>query len=246
VVMGADLTAVASNGQTPLWFATLDGRLEAVRSLLTELDADPNVARGDGITPLMAACSQGFEDIVSLLLAAGADPNAMDLDKTTALFNAAENGSAQLVSMLVLSGAHVDIFTSNHFTPLIVASAHGHLEVVRFLVLEAKASLDLEHPDGVTPLMYASAAGHVEIVRFLISAGANVNAVHSMGGTALLEVAALSEWTSNIEQTMTALIAAGARTDVSDNEGITPIISASAVGNHQAVRYALMSSFSSS
>jgi ankyrin repeat protein len=241
VALDVDLSAMSANGQTPLWFATLGGRLEAVRALVNDLGADPNIARADGVTPLMAACSQGHEAIASLLLAAGAEVNAKDpLDHSTALFNAAENGSADLVSILLLAGAHVDLFTSNLFTPLIVASAHGHLEVVRLLVLEANATVDLEHPDGVTPLMYASAAGHIDIVRFLLSVGALVNAAHSMGGTALLEAAAVAEGSTNMEETISTLIAAGAKTCVSDNEGVTPVIAASAVGNHRTVRSHLL------
>lgn len=232
----AEIDAVTISRQTLLWFATLHGSPEAVRYLLDELKIDPNAAREDGVTPLMVASSQGFETIVDLLINAGADVNAMDLQNTTALINAAEHGSTMIVSLLLHYGAHVNIFTENNFTPLIISSAHGHLESVQKLV-DAGATVDLDHPDGVTALMYASAAGHLDIVKYLISSGSNVNAVHSMGGTALLETTAAPHSSENTAHIVTALLDAGAGVDAVDNEGISPIISASAIGNEKVIRY---------
>jgi ankyrin repeat protein len=234
----ADIRAVSLNRQTPLWFATLHGSVDVVIYLLDELQIDPNAAREDGVTPLMVASSQGFDTIAKLLINAGSDVNAPDLQNTTALVNAAEYGSPELVSLLLRSGAHVNIFTENSFTPLIVASAHGHLECVQRLV-EAGAIVDLEHPDGVTALMYASAAGHVNIVKYLIASGSDVNARHNLGGTALLEITAAPLSSQNTDQIVRALLDAGALVNIADNEGITPIISASAIGHETLLRYSI-------
>jgi ankyrin repeat protein len=235
VAADADIGVATTNRQTPLWFATLHGFPDAVRYLLDELETDPNFAREDGVTPLMVASSQGFHTIADLLIHAGADVNVMDLQNATALINAAEHGSTEIVALLLHSGARVNIFTENNFTPLIIASAHGHLESVQKLV-EAGATVDLKHPDGVTALMYASAAGHVDVVEYLISSGSDVNAIHSMGGTALLETTAAPLSSQNTDRIVLALLDAGARVDVADDEGITPLISASATGNEKLIR----------
>jgi ankyrin repeat protein len=43
------------------------------------------------------------------------------------------------------------------------------------------------------PIRYAAAGGHDVVVDFLISKGADVNALHSNGGSALMEAATAGE-----------------------------------------------------
>ena len=63
-----------------LMLACSEGRLAEVRALIADegadADAQPDAAKGGGLTPLMAAASSGFADIVSLLLEKGADAAA--------------------------------------------------------------------------------------------------------------------------------------------------------------------------
>ena len=56
---------------TALWQAAGCGQLEAAR-LLLDGGADPSLAAGDGVTPLMAAAAHGQLEVLRLLLARGA------------------------------------------------------------------------------------------------------------------------------------------------------------------------------
>ena len=61
-------------GRSALYIASREGHAEVVR-LLLRAGASPDVARSDGVTPLLGAAHQGHTTVVRLLLQAGADPN---------------------------------------------------------------------------------------------------------------------------------------------------------------------------
>ena len=67
----AFLVGAAPPDDWPLLDAARSGDTEAVRSLL-EGGADPDVAQGDGLTPLHLAAQQGHVEIADLLIGAGA------------------------------------------------------------------------------------------------------------------------------------------------------------------------------
>jgi len=76
----------------------------------------------DGITPLIAACSEGHEEIVKLLITtAKADVNAKDKDGTNALMAAAARGHVTVVTELVKAGANVNEQNSDGHTALMFA-----------------------------------------------------------------------------------------------------------------------------
>jgi hypothetical protein len=80
---GADINAMhASEGGTPLLFAAVKGKAQAVR-LLLEKGADPNARGDDGRTPLHWAARAGSVESVEYLLRAGADPRATDSIRCT-------------------------------------------------------------------------------------------------------------------------------------------------------------------
>lgn len=66
-----DLNATDSQGRTAVMLATLHGQTAAVKALLS-LGADPNVADGNGVTPLQAARAAEAGDIITALERSGA------------------------------------------------------------------------------------------------------------------------------------------------------------------------------
>jgi ankyrin repeat protein len=113
------------------------------------------------------------------------------------------------------------------FSALIIASAHGHSDAVKYLINEAKANVNLVHENKVTSLMYAAASGKVDTMKVLLEDGkVDVNALHTNGGSALIEAC-----TAGASEAIAFLVENGAKYDIIDNDGVTPLMAIAAQGN---------------
>lgn len=234
---GAEVDATANTGVTALWLASGEGKVDVLKTLLKK-DADPNNVRSDNISVLMTASVGGHADAVKLLLEHGADPRFTDAEGVTPLMNAAENGTAAVLKLLIESntakadeetkGRYVDLVSNTGFTALIIASAHGHSGAIEYLLKDAKADVNAMHETHVTPLMYAAASGHIEAMKLLLDVGkVDVNEQHTNGGTALLEAA-----TGGAGEAMTFLLSRGAKPDLIDLDGVTPLHAVTSKGDY--------------
>lgn len=200
------------------------------------------------LTPLHAACGNGYAPIVSLLLRHGANAGARWQGRR-------ETTSSQQVKAACRFEA-----------PLAVACRYGHGEVVKRLLQDkaARATADDADSSGRTPLVYACAAGLAGAAAALIDAGARVEGVGdlSTGETPLLQAAhrGLSEVVALLAQRgapldeqdsrgrtalflaaegghttcVSALVVAGAATEVTDAGGTTPLARAEQLGHDDA------------
>lgn len=128
--------------------------------------------KGD-ITPLMAAASGGYVDIVKLLLVHGADVNAQSSTGACTCPVPRGGGRQRLVALASLS-----VQSCRHLLPgntaLTYACAGGFVDVVKVLLKEG-ANIEDHNENGHTPLMEAASAGHVEVARVLLEYGAGIN-----------------------------------------------------------------------
>jgi len=69
-----DVNQQDRDGNTAVWIATTEARVEVLRALL-RAGANPNLPNRSGGLPITLAASNGLTDRVQLLLAFGADPN---------------------------------------------------------------------------------------------------------------------------------------------------------------------------
>jgi len=234
---GAEVDAKANSDVTALWLAAGEGRSDILKLLLKK-DADAAVTRVDGITALMTASVGGHTDAVQQLLDNGADPRAVDQDGLTPLMNAAENGTVAVMRKLVEASGdqigptpYVDLMSKTGFTALIIAAAHGHTDVIEYLLNEAKADVHAVHSNGVTALMYAAASGHVNAMKALLDIGkVDVNEKHTNGGSALLEAA-----TGGADEAIQVLIEYGAKVDLVDQDGVTPLMAVASQGHQKGL-----------
>lgn len=230
---GAEIDFKSNSQVTALWLAAGENKVDVMKHLLKK-GADASVTRSDGITALMTASVAGHVDAVKLLLENDADPHAIDSDGLTALMNAAENGSVDVMKELIKSSGdnkYVDTMSTTGFNALIIASAHGHSDAVKYLVKEAKADANLVHDNKVTNLMYAAAAGKVDTMKVLLEDGkVDIDALHTNGGSALIEAC-----TAGASEAIAFLVENGAKYDVIDNDGVTPLMAISAQGNLDGV-----------
>lgn len=229
---GAGLNLTDPDGTSALIVAIINGHFDTAALLLSK-GADPNLPDSTGMAPLYATVDMNTLgevygrpaqhqtsgdtsglDLMRLLLKARANPNARL--KTAALYRAhtpgepalgegatplmraAKNGDAAAMRLLLEYGADPELATRNHTTALMMAAGLG-----RGL--------------GVFAKDYATEAQMVEGVKVLLDRHVNVNAQNDAGQTAL-HFAVLSS-----DETVKLLAQNGARLDVKDKQGKTPL-----------------------
>jgi len=260
VERGAKLELADDNGVTPLIDAILNASFFRVSrtgasphlgiaNLLLDAGANVNATDWYGETPLWAAVdlrnlelgpadkATGIRDesfaLIERLLAAGAEPNARTREFPH---------ERRYIVAVVGSVAWVDLAGQ---TPFLRAAAAGDLRVMR-LLLEHGADPNIATEAGTTPLMVAAGvnwavaetfdegpAALLAAVRLAHELGLEVNAQNSMGIAAIHGAA-----NRGANDVIEYLAANGARLDVRDREGRTPLDWAAGVflATHPPVR----------
>ncbi len=148
---------------------------------LIEKGVDVNMPFRDGTLPLARAALTENPTLLDLLLQGGANVNGLSgPNKDTALWLAAARGCVVSVKYLIQAGADVNKANTMRLSPLCVAASResdDHVAVVRALI-DGKA--DVNRGEANTPLMCAC-RGLTQTVRILLNAGADVNAMRSLG-----------------------------------------------------------------
>jgi ankyrin repeat protein len=232
-----------SSGPGRLVAAAMDNDLSTARQLL-EGGTDVNaVDRQDNMFPLLAAASQGHEDMALLLLS----QSALDVNQAvtasslggvagngvTALMEASMKGSAVLVELLLARGAAVGTHTAEAYgglTALWLAASQGDAAVVQLLLAAGADPSQARLADGITPLMAAAAGGHAGAAELLLQAGAEVDARDSDGVTAVLNVAESGDL-----RTLQLLLAADAAVNYMSSNNFSPLIVACAHGHYDVI-----------
>src|SRR5215207_1717625 len=119
--------------------------------LLIAAGADAKIANRYGVTPLSLAASAGNPAMLRVLLDAGADPNAIDPAGETMLMIASRVGVLDAVKVLLERGAVADAKDAQYQqTALMVAVREGHSDIVKLLV-EVGADVNAKTRAGQTP-----------------------------------------------------------------------------------------------
>jgi len=241
---GADVHARSKGGFTSLLFAAQQGDLDSAR-LLIAAGADPNEATPKDGSALLVAGASGHDTVAAFLVDHGADPNAADGRGFTALHLAASlENLLETVKALLQHGANPNARLAKDppgrppeaisligATPILLAAQAGNVAAVRALVA-AGADPQAATKENSTPLMVAAGVGEfedrrettrtrsarLETAKLLVDLGADVNAVGENGWTAL-HGAAYTGSDSIIE----FLVSKGAKMDVKDRFGQTPL-----------------------
>jgi len=248
---GADARARSKRGFTPLLFAAQQGDVESGR-LLLQAGADVNDRSGnDRKTPLIVAAASGGKEFSALLLDKGADPDLADEGGFTALHYAAlDERGADIVGTLLTHGARPNPRTTRDSreyvyagvnltgaTPLFLAASRGHVETVRALLAGGADPL-MSTEKGTLPLHVASWGGSpyagdwtedekknlLDVTRLLVERGSDVNSTGEHGWTALHGAAY-----KGVDAVVQFLVDHGARLEVFDEYGQTPLSIANAV-----------------
>jgi ankyrin repeat protein len=204
---GADVNAIAEDGQCALMIAVSAGRTTTARGLL-EHGADLRAQTKDNETALMLAAKSRRQEAVELLLERGADPDYRTPQGVTTLMAAAEGGCVEVARLLLARGQDVNTASVNGGTALLRAAVRGNDEMVTFLkeqgahvgFLEAVALGDLElaaslptPSEAERPPRWGEAVlyrvvkqGRADAIHLLAARGVNTGAAGNMGQSALM------------------------------------------------------------
>ncbi|CAG7937699.1 unnamed protein product [Penicillium salamii] len=230
----SSITALASEGDTPLHWASRHGYETLTRVLLKECtDADKEAKNHATRTPLHCATEEGQADIVRLLIEAGANKETRDCDGQTPLHCAIEQKNEDIVRLLLEAGADKEAKVYFRKTPLIIA-AYGGCEAIVRLLLDAGADKDARDTDGGTPLHYAIEQRHEHIVCLLLEVGTDKEAKVTTGDTPLIKGAS-----RGCEAIVRLLLDAGADKEARECHGETPLHCAVEQGHEAIVRLLL-------
>jgi ankyrin repeat protein len=199
----------------------------AYRKLVREC-GDPNdasIARdSDSNTSLIQAVLANDLRAVRLSLSSGVDVNAQNDIGDTALIIAADRNHVDIVRMLIKAKANLDLQEEHQRTALTIAMDKKNTGIAKLLI-EANANLDLQDEDGDTALMIAAGDSNLELVNILINAKANLEIKDTNGNTALLSA------NYDAPDVINRLIEAGVDVNTQNDEGDTPLMYMSALGN---------------
>jgi len=236
---GADVNAIDPDGSSALVLAIVNGHFDTAAVLL-EHGADPNLADKSGMGPLYAVVDMNTLgevygrpprpstgkltalELMNLLFEKRANPNAGLKSATlqrahtpgeptlgagaTPLMRAAKNGDANAIELLVAHGAGVSLAAKNLTTALMFAAGLGR-------------------GVGTFAKDYATDAEMLAAAKALIAHGAEVNAVSAAGQTAMHFAAQAAD--ANLpppsDDMVRLLVAQGAKLDIADKQGRTPV-----------------------
>jgi ankyrin repeat protein len=234
--------------------ATTSGELDSnpVASLVTMVEdgdrataiekikahADVRMRDVDGTTCLHWAAHRSDPELARLLIAAGADVRAVNFYGATPMSAAAENGDTVMLGILLHAGADVESANQEGQTALMAVARTGSVEAARLLLRHRANPNAREHWGGQTALMWAAAQSQPQMVRLLLDHGARVDLrattrdwprrvtaegrpkdMEHGGFTALLYAAR-----EGCVECARELVRAKADVNLSDPDGVTPLV----------------------
>lgn len=192
------------------------------------------IAAYDG---LHAAANQG--DVAKIERLANQSPELLELRDQhgrTPLHVATFARQRDAIKALIRMGANHGAFERDRYDAVTIAAvANDEESLCVLLAAGASAKLVTSRYDG-TALIAAAHLGHAGVVRQLIAAGAPLDHVNNLQWTALIEAIVLGDGGTRHQNTLQALLDAGANIQISDREGRSPLQLAEARGYESMVQ----------
>jgi hypothetical protein len=218
------------------WTATMLGVALLVAPAYAPAQTPPSADEVARYTGLHAAAHKGDVARIEQLVAAGARVNERDSHGRTPLHVATFAGQRDAIRALVKAGADPGLLENDRYDAVTIAAVANDEETLRVLLaLGASARLTTSRYDG-TALIAAAHLGHAGVVRQLIAAGAPLDHVNNLHWTAVIEAVVLGNGGRRHQETLEALIRAGANLQLADRQGNTPLALARARGYREMVK----------
>ena len=203
--------------------AIANDRVEQFSALLQADTGSPGSALasltdGMGRNALMVACKHGELPLARQLHRLGADIAARTPTGGSAFMFAVLGNQRACAHWLLSEGADILASGSNGWSAAMIAAAKGHAPLLDWLIA---SGADIDRPDvyGFTPLMRAVDNRHAAAVDVLLAvSGIDLDAQNEAGNTALHHAVVAGD-----EVLIATLVRRGARADVSNRSGQSPL-----------------------
>ena len=247
---GASLKIEGLSENEILLVALANNTNEKVIEYLLNYGFDINLAKPNGITPILDAAQNPNIKIFNMLLEKGANIKQEDSINNNVLHVAAmRNENPQFIEFLLNKGFSIEKRNKYGNTAVFAASRNVNIDVIKTLVAKG-GNLKGINDFGDTILMYLFSSANneahnvisIEMVKYLIENGVDVNARNSVNQTALM----LAVDNVTDPEYIELLVAAGADVNAEDDNGYTPYKIAKEYNPNPAIaemikKYSLMS-----
>lgn len=231
---GAEINAADPNNVSAMLMATINGHYD-VAGFLLDQGADPNIADETGRTALYAAVDMHTMPASNRPSPNEVENNLTSMDLMRSLLGHGANVNVQLKKIQPYRtklDRGDDTMLGTGTTPMLRAAKAGDAEAIQALLAKG-ADPKIPTKAGITPLMAAAGLGTKEedttarkkteaeaiaSIKLYLDAGVDVNTGDNQGDTAL-HGAAQKGW----DQVVQFLVDHGAKLDVKDKKGHTPL-----------------------
>ncbi len=196
--------------------------LNTTFALLAALLCATSLAAATPDAELIEWSSKGDVAAARRLLTQGADVRTRDAGGRTALLAATYENRVEVARVLIAAGADVNAKDALQNSAYLLAGARGYLDILK-LTIAAGADLASTNRFGGTALIPACHYGHVDTVRYLLTTNIRIDHVNNLGWTALLEAVILGDGGVAHTEIVRLLIGAGAKVNLADRQGVTPL-----------------------
>ncbi|MFM2422256.1 MAG: hypothetical protein RL291_786 [Pseudomonadota bacterium] len=196
----------------------------------------PSAAEASAYTGLHAAVFQGNAAEVDRLIAQKVNLEQRDGHQRTAVHIAAHRGDQAMLRKLAAAGADMRAKDSRVYDVITIAAVRDDAAMVRLAIELGGDPKAITSPYDGTALIAAAHLGHDEVIDVLIKAGAPLDHVNNLGWTAAIEAVILGNGGPRHQRSLKLLLDAGAKRDIPDREGRTPLAHAKSRGFGEMVR----------
>jgi ankyrin repeat protein/mono/diheme cytochrome c family protein len=242
---GANLNLQDPQGATAMQLAIINLHYDAA-ALLLDKGADPNIADETGMTALYAVANMDtlgwIQGRPAPALESNAEYDAAGLVNKLIDHGANPNPRLKRAMLKRHHDFQQERILTEGATPLMRAARYGDAKLVRVL-LERGADPTLTTKDGTNALMFAAGVnlaavrgedpsllhpsedGSIEIIKMLLDRGLDINAANDQGLTALHGAVQRGQGSGNGsgEKVIALLVERGAKLDIKDKRGRTPL-----------------------
>ena len=183
----------------------------------------PSSAERAVYTGLHKAAAAGDVAAIEREARAGSAVDPRDGHGRTPLHVAVFAQQPDAVRALIRLGADANALEAQKYDPVTIASVANDVPMLALLLANGARATNITSPYHGTALIAAAHLGHAEVVRRLIAAKAPLDHVNNLGWTALIESIVLGDGGQNHTDTLTALVKAGAKVNLADRNGATPL-----------------------